>query len=142
MIGTSETLTLCAPAANLAAAAAAAADDDDGADASNAVTIDIAPLASTCASALSVEGSALYLLSSMLNHACGAPDANVEFAFLCGEDGCGRGGDLTLLATRDIRAGEELRVSYVSAEDVPVKSTRRAQLLERYGFMCSCSTCA
>ncbi|XRB23107.1 SET domain-containing protein [Pseudoscourfieldia marina] len=124
------------------AAAAAADDDGGGADASNAVTIDIAPLASTCASALSVEGSALYLLSSMLNHACGAPDANVEFAFLCGEDGCGRGGDLTLLATRDIRAGEELRVSYVSAEDVPVKSTRRAQLLERYGFMCSCSTCA
>ena len=74
-------------------------------------------------------GFGVFPLLSTLNHDC-AP--NCDTAFI--QD---RG--VAVLALRDIRAGEELSISYVN-EGLPV-ADRRRQLLA-YGFECACERCA
>eukprot|EP00961_Rhodomonas_salina_P120965 1628151-Rhodomonas_salina.2 len=73
-------------------------------------------------------GMGLYPVAALLNHDC-APNCVPTM----------HGTTLHVRASRDIRAGEELRVSYV--DEAEERQARRAQLLERYLFNCSCNRC-
>ena len=81
--------------------------------------------------------SALFMVGSLFNHTCGAP--NVGYADCAWAEGdsapCVR-----FVATRDIAAGEELRHSYFfsPADDA---SARRKKLLLTYRFRCACESC-
>lgn len=75
-------------------------------------------------------GTAIYKLPSLFNHSC-APNARASW-----EHG---DSSMTIRATRDIAAGEELTIAYV---DVDVAAAaRRSKLSEWYGFDCACSRC-
>lgn len=79
------------------------------------------------------EGSALYALQSTCNHSCN-PNVKAHFKnnnFI-----------LSMLATRDIKAGEEVLVSYL--DDCTLarsRHTRQKILMENYLFKCNCSKC-
>ncbi|WCJ37604.1 histone-lysine N-methyltransferase ATXR2 [Euphorbia peplus] len=77
------------------------------------------------------QGTGFYPLQSCMNHSC-CPNAR---AFKREED---RDGQATIIALRNISAGEEITISYIE-EDLPLEE-RRA-LLADYGFKCSCSKC-
>jgi len=75
-------------------------------------------------------GTAIYKLPSLFNHSC-VPNAQARW-----EHG---DASMTIRATRDIAAGEELTIAYV---DVDVDAAaRRSKLSEWYGFDCACSRC-
>lgn len=82
--------------------------------------------------ALPAEGSGIFWLQAVLNHAC-VP--NVSFVKR-DEDVDGR---VVLTAARDIRAGEELVHSYID-EGQPLE--QRTLELRNYGFTCCCELCA
>jgi hypothetical protein len=83
--------------------------------------------------------SAVFATASALNHSCN-PSAEVV--------SCGRA-ELQLRTTRAVRAGEELSIAYISRSDRAMHSvqgegagaTIRAELEERYGFVCTCEIC-
>jgi len=75
-------------------------------------------------------GSAVYLLTSFLNHSC---DPNVEVRF---EE---NNSTATVAVLRDVEEGEQLCISYVDFE-APGQQ-RRDQLEWGYGFKCKCSKC-
>ncbi|MCO5602947.1 hypothetical protein L7F22_057088 [Adiantum nelumboides] len=77
------------------------------------------------------QGTAFFPLQSCLNHSC-LP--NIK-AFKRDED---TDGQAVLLATRTIRPGEELTISYID-EDAPWED--RKSMLEDYGFLCNCQKC-
>jgi len=74
-------------------------------------------------------GVGLYQISSYLSHSC---DPNVKFTF--------NGNRISLVALKDLKAGEELLVSFVDYKGVGVKARRRV-LKEKYRFHCKCSKC-
>lgn len=79
------------------------------------------------------EGSALYALQSACNHSC---EPNVKAHFLKNNF------TLSMLAVRDINAGEEILVSYL--DDCTVsrsRHTRQKILMENYLFKCCCNKC-
>lgn len=79
------------------------------------------------------EGSALYTLQSACNHSC---EPNVKAYFL------NNNFRLSMLAERDIKAGEELLVSYLDECTLSrSRHTRQKILMENYLFKCSCSKC-
>ncbi len=84
-------------------------------------------------------GSGIYPLFSRANHSC-TPSA--EYACTPhghgGGGGGGGGGGLVVRALRDIRAGEEISVSYV---DPVAPRAERAGKLAFYGFTCDCPLC-
>ena len=74
-------------------------------------------------------GTALFEAASLLNHSC-EPNLGVALS---------PGAHLSLFASRDVAAGEELTISYVDAGlDV---DTRRRALRHGYGFECRCARC-
>lgn len=75
------------------------------------------------------EATAFLALQSCVNHSC-----NPNAAATCDQ------GDNTvaIVARRDIRAGEEVTLSYID-EGLPYKQ-RQAELRD-YGFVCRCDTC-
>ncbi|KAF2452950.1 hypothetical protein BDY21DRAFT_382435 [Lineolata rhizophorae] len=75
-------------------------------------------------------GGGVYAVASRFNHAC---MPNVAFAW---NDNIQK---LTLHAARDVRAGEELFVSY--CDELQPKEVR-AWSLAHYGFACECEVCA
>jgi SET and MYND domain-containing protein len=75
-------------------------------------------------------GSAVYLLASMTNHSC-APNMDVTFPH--------NSAAAAFVANRDIRAGEQLSVSYMDA-GLPVEA-RQQHLRFAYGFSCVCQRC-
>jgi len=75
-----------------------------------------------------VEGSALFLQISCVNHSC-APNAQVVY---------GASHAAVLMATRPIARGEEITIAYADTS-APVH-VRRAELFE-YGFACDCVKC-
>ncbi|XP_076910110.1 histone-lysine N-methyltransferase ATXR2-like [Bidens hawaiensis] len=77
------------------------------------------------------EGTAFFSLQSCMNHSC-CPNAK---AFKREED---RDGQATIIATKPIKKGEEVTISYID-EDLELEE-RRA-LLADYGFICKCPRC-
>merc|ERR1719373_608364 len=75
-------------------------------------------------------GTALYISVARLNHSC-TPNAKLFFP--------GNSAALSVMAVAPVAAGQELCISYISQDDNV--QTRRKQLLEWYGFMCSCDKC-
>jgi hypothetical protein len=75
-------------------------------------------------------GTGLFSLLCQANHSC---DPNAEIVFT---QGTNRG---SLLALREIKAGEEICVSYID-EDVDDQWQRR-DMLREYGFICTCERC-
>lgn len=74
------------------------------------------------------EGSGLYPLISKFNHNC-APNVSMEFA----DSGTG-----FAIASRDIREGEEMTISYV---DLRMDYEDRTKELGEYFFKCLCGVC-
>lgn len=78
-----------------------------------------------------VDGTALYLVASTMNHSC---DPNIGF----GRSDVFAG---TMCARRDIAVGEELQASYIELDGEPGLAVRRDALRKRYGFRCTCARC-
>lgn len=80
--------------------------------------------------------AAVALLTSMLNHSC-LPNVAHVWSWDC------RFGApvVTVVAVRDIAAGEELCTRYIDVETRP-RHSRKQTLRERYGFTCTCARCA
>ena len=73
-------------------------------------------------------GSAMYPSASYFNHAC---DSNVK------KDRHGR--RIAFVASRDIQVGEEICITYGDADGDVLE--RRRNLLEWWGFACTCPRC-
>ena len=74
-------------------------------------------------------GTAVYLLSSFLNHSC---EPNLTQHFQCDHT-------IQFAAKRDIEKGEQLFTSYID-ESLP-RAERQNQLDFGYGFKCNCPKC-
>lgn len=77
-------------------------------------------------------GSALFPTTARINHAC-APNADYTFRADLQQ--------MTVLATREIQAGEEVQISYFDAEG-RTRRERIEYLHGAYGFTCTCSACS
>ena len=96
------------------------------------------------------DGAGVFPLTCLMNHDC-EPNAEVRFetrGFVGagnggggggGGDGDARGVVAVTVATRDVRAGEELRHAYVETD---AAAPMRAAQLARFGFRCDCARCA
>eukprot|EP00747_Dinoflagellata_sp_TGD_P212890 gnl/TRDRNA2_/TRDRNA2_85928_c1_seq1.p1 gnl/TRDRNA2_/TRDRNA2_85928_c1~~gnl/TRDRNA2_/TRDRNA2_85928_c1_seq1.p1 ORF type:complete len:469 (+),score=84.48 gnl/TRDRNA2_/TRDRNA2_85928_c1_seq1:114-1520(+) len=88
-----------------------------------------------------LDGSHWVLLrgASLLNHACAFSDeANTTLSVPFDAGLVERGDMVSVIAARDIRAGEALHLSYLC----PFASAERRKTLEdAHGFRCRCSTC-
>lgn len=74
-------------------------------------------------------GTALYATASLLNHDCN-PNLNVHMS---------RGGQIAFVASRDIKAGDELSITYIDAN---LQTSERLRALRHgYGFECKCERC-
>ncbi|TID18845.1 SET domain containing protein [Venturia nashicola] len=78
--------------------------------------------------ALNSYGDAVYELASRFNHSC-TPNCNQDEAAL---------GMIAIYSVCDIKAGEQLTVSYTGS-DQPHEERQRH--LDHYGFVCDCSAC-
>lgn len=74
------------------------------------------------------EGSGLFPLISKFNHSC-APNVTMEFADT---------NTAFAIASRDIRAGDEMMISYV---DLRMDYADRKRDLNQYFFVCKCGVC-
>lgn len=108
--------------------------------ASNAHSIKelVATVASTNSTGATIEhaeastGIGVYAVASACNHSC-RPNA------LCRFDG----DRLSLVATEDIKAGTEIRISYgPTAASMPLKADRQRELREKHHFNCACDACS
>jgi hypothetical protein len=72
----------------------------------------------------------VFLLGSRINHSC---TPNVHFAYNPALE------EETFHAVRDIRAGEELTITYINGTN-RTRDQRQDQL-DKWGFQCTCSTC-
>ncbi|KAJ6560411.1 hypothetical protein B0H19DRAFT_1147577 [Mycena capillaripes] len=83
-------------------------------------------------------GTALYSVSSYLSHSC-APNARPSFSSGTSE--------LHLIATKDLKKGDELSIAYVDVTQRPGESVaecrlrRRKELARGWRFPCGCSRC-
>jgi SET domain len=74
-------------------------------------------------------GTAIYALSSMLNHSC---DPNLDVVM-------SKGGFVEFRAREDIAPFSELHITYLDSSH-PFK-VRQARLMQGYGFTCTCRLC-
>ena len=72
------------------------------------------------------------LLASLTNHSC-QPNVRARLG------GTQRAPEISFTALRDIRAGEEILVSYTDASQG--YAARRERLTATYGFHCRCAKC-
>lgn len=80
-----------------------------------------------------VVGAGFYRVTSYISHSC---DPNTKIAFLDRND------NMSLVATKDIKAGEELHVGYIDQKNGTLSTEqRRQELFQRYRFKCMCLTC-
>lgn len=78
-----------------------------------------------------VIGAGFYRVASYLAHSC-SPNTEVRFP--------DNNNVLSIVATKPIKAGEELRVSYIRVGDRNC-SNRRSELETRWRFNCTCTKC-
>jgi SET domain len=83
-----------------------------------------------------LDGTAMYSMACKMNHSC---DPNVILIYRR-RAGFGRNYPLvaSVVALRDISAGEELTISYIDAD---ASYSERQQALRHYGFVCQCLKC-
>ncbi|KAJ6458645.1 hypothetical protein C8R47DRAFT_1162934 [Mycena vitilis] len=83
-------------------------------------------------------GTALYTVSSYLSHSC-APNARPSFSSGTSE--------LHLIASKDLKKGDELSIAYIDVAQRPDESVtesrlrRRKELARGWRFACECSRC-
>ncbi|KAG5489114.1 hypothetical protein JIQ42_00737 [Leishmania sp. Namibia] len=76
-------------------------------------------------------GQGIYRVGCLFNHSC-EPNLNAQYSAVNDET-------LTVVALRDVKAGEELTIRYIDAS-FPL-AVRQQQLLEHYLFECRCTRC-
>jgi SET domain len=83
-----------------------------------------------------LDGTAMYSMACKMNHSC---DPNVILIYRR-RAGFGRNYPLvaSVVALRDIAAGEEMTISYIDAD---ASYADRQQALRHYGFVCQCLKC-
>jgi hypothetical protein len=79
-------------------------------------------------------GCALFVLHSTINHSC-VPSAEIS------KSADDTDGKLSVIATRDIKEGEEITISYRYFEESDGYSDRQKILKSQYLFNCDCSLC-
>lgn len=89
------------------------------------------PLESALESVGGCEGTAFYALQSCMNHSC-SPNATAL------REGAGASASAQLVTNRQIKAGEEVTISYIDEE---MKVSDRQAALRDYGFQCTCQRC-
>jgi SET domain len=79
--------------------------------------------------------AAIFPLTARINHAC-SPNFNAEVR-------CGQfvNYNIDLVATRDMKAGEEILISYIEGSHRKRRNTRQRELYARYLFKCKCFSC-
>jgi hypothetical protein len=83
-------------------------------------------------------GSAISPLYSMFNHAC---EPNVDWRHDgVGERGEGGSSTVTMFATRDIKKGEEMCISYIKGQEMGLEDRQKA-LKGWLGMDCGCARC-
>lgn len=75
-------------------------------------------------------GTGLYPTISRLNHSC---DFTARLDFDGRQGFC--------VATRDIKEGEQIFISYLGKRTMEIPTAERRAMLEDYGFVCTCSRC-
>ena len=86
-------------------------------------------------------GVGIFRTSHYMNHSC---DPNARQTFRLGNSNSSSVGQLPRLlihAHRDIPAGEEVTISYISHDEKPSRTRRRQELLRSYHFHCTCPCC-
>ncbi|KAG4077334.1 hypothetical protein HA402_009735 [Bradysia odoriphaga] len=82
---------------------------------------------------LNNEGSALYVTQSKINHSC-VPNSVITFP--------SSDHTLALMALTDIKAGDEITISYLDECSVDrSRHSRQKELTENYLFVCRCAKC-
>ncbi len=78
-----------------------------------------------------ITGAGFYRVSSYILHSC---EPNVKLVF------SEHSHRVSVVATRDVKAGDELLVSYINGE---ARSTeqRRLELFTKYRYQCTCPLC-
>ncbi len=90
-----------------------------------------------------LDGTAHYYTTCKMNHSC-TPNVIVKYSYSCSGGGkyvrWGKNFPLAVscCALKDIKAGEELCISYIN-EDMDYEG--RVKALENYGFVCICEKC-
>ncbi|KAG5466014.1 hypothetical protein CUR178_00731 [Leishmania enriettii] len=79
----------------------------------------------------SSRGQGTYGVGSFFNHSC-EPDLNVQYSAVNDDT-------LSVVELRDVKAGEELTISYIDAS-LPL-AVRQQQVFEPYLFVCRCTRC-
>jgi len=74
-------------------------------------------------------GKAFYQMTSFFNHSC-LPNVGCDF----------EGSKIRLTVAEDVRAGEQLFISYLNNPNMTQKETRDFLWLH-YGFKCQCALC-
>jgi hypothetical protein len=77
-------------------------------------------------------GCATFTTLSFLNHSCDPNAKVIRFDGKC----------MTLIASRDIKAGEEVFISYGLFSKYHTVSHRRQELFSTYRFLCCCNACS
>ncbi|CAM44467.1 hypothetical protein LBRM_35_7140 [Leishmania braziliensis MHOM/BR/75/M2904] len=89
------------------------------------IATDVSDLLRSC------RGQGIYEVGCLFNHSCD-PNLSVQYSSLNDET-------LTVVALRDVKAGEELTISYIDSS-LPF-AVRQQQLLDHYLFECRCPRC-
>ncbi|CAG8596803.1 8167_t:CDS:2 [Ambispora gerdemannii] len=79
-----------------------------------------------------ITGAGFYHVTSFFAHSC---DPNTQISFPSENH------VLSVIATKPIKAGDELKLSYIKIGDYDTKS-RREELLKKWKFLCLCPKCA
>ena len=91
-----------------------------------------------------LDGTCMYYTACKMNHSC-EPNVVARYSYSCSSGGqlarWGKDFPLVLqcVALRDMKAGEELCISYIKS-DAPLEE--RQKELSNYGFCCECEKCA
>jgi len=73
---------------------------------------------------------AVYKIASRLNHAC-IPNAQRRYT---------KNGNVVMLATKNIKQGDEITINYIGSYSLPVP-IRRQLLFQKFGIHCDCRGC-
>ncbi|KAF9986981.1 hypothetical protein BGZ65_005488 [Modicella reniformis] len=80
-----------------------------------------------------VVGAGFYKVTSYMSHSC---DSNTKVAFL------EHNNNMSIVATKDIKTGEELHISFIDQKNGTLSTEqRRQELFQRYRFKCMCPVC-
>ncbi|KAF8936743.1 hypothetical protein EDD21DRAFT_374531 [Dissophora ornata] len=80
-----------------------------------------------------VVGAGFYRVTSYISHSC---EPNTKIAFLDNNN------NMSVVATRDVKAGDELHVGFIDQKNGTLSTEqRRQELFQHYRFKCMCPLC-